>query len=365
MTHELLYTLALPKIPSVGAITAKNLISYCGSAEAVFRATQKELLAIPSIGPHVVEQIKRQAVLHEAELELTFVEKNNIEVLLYTDKSYPHRLKHYPDSPLALFWKGNAPLNHYRIVAIVGTRQPTPYGQRICEELVNGLFGYDVLIISGLAYGIDITAHRKCVELGMPTIGVLGHGLSQIYPAAHRAIASQMMEKGGLLTEYHHKEGPDREHFPMRNRVIAGMCDALIVVETASSGGSIISAEFANSYNKDVFAIPGRANEPFSKGCNELIKFNKATLAENASDIARHMRWEELDHQKTVQSTLFVEMNPTEKMIFDLLQQSDGMQVDMLTYESKLSSSMAAAVLLDMEFKGLVRSLPGKRYVLV
>ena len=365
MSQDLLYTIALPKIPSIGAITAKNLISYCGSAENVFRATKKELLAIPSIGPSVVEQIKNQEVLGEAEKELHFIEKNNIQALTYTDKNYPHRLKHYQDAPLVLYWKGNASLNHYRIVAIVGTRKPTPYGQKVCEEIVNGLFGYDVLIISGLAYGIDITAHRKCVELGIPTIGVLGHGLAQIYPAAHRTVAQQMIENGGLLTEYTHSEGPDREHFPMRNRVIAGMSDALIVVETASSGGSIISAEYANNYNKDVFAIPGRVNEPFSKGCNELIKYNKATLAENAADIARHMRWEEMDHQKTIQSSLFVELNETEKIVFDILKNSEGMQVDRLTYETKLSSSIAASVLLEMEFKGIVKSLPGKKYMLV
>mgnify|MGYP000848495732 CR=1 FL=1 len=365
MNQEILYTIALPKIHSIGAITAKNLISYCGSAENVFRATKKELLAIPSIGPSVVEQIKNQDVLAEAEKEVNFIEKNNITAYLYSDKNYPHRLKQYVDSPLVLYWKGNAALNHYRIVAIVGTRKPTPYGQKVCEDIVNGLFGYDVLIISGLAYGIDVTAHRKCIELGIPTIGVLGHGLAQIYPAAHRTTAQQMVENGGLLTEYAHNAGPDREHFPMRNRVIAGMCDALVVVETASSGGSIISAEYANTYNKDVFAIPGRANEPFSKGCNELIKYNKANLAENASDIARHMRWEELDYPKSIQSSLFVELNDVEKIVYDILKDSDGMQVDRLTYETKLSSSIAASVLLEMEFKGVVKSLPGKKYMLV
>lgn len=362
---ELLYQIALTKIPLVGAVTARNLVSYCGSARDVFNTPKRNLVKIPGIGERIAENILTTTVLQEAAQEIQFLEKEHVQTFFYLDKNYPERLKHYADSPVVLFYKGTADLNHTRIVSIVGTRQPTPQGVATCEEIVAGLKKYNVLILSGLAYGIDGAAHRKAVELEMPTIGVLGHGFQTIYPPQHRALANKMMFNGGLLTEFPSNTKPDREHFPMRNRIIAGMSDALIVIETAIRGGSMISAYMANEYNKDVFAVPGKLKDKLSQGCNHLIKTHKASLLESASDIAYVMRWKETDAPKLIQPQLFVELLPQEKIIVDLLQQSAEISIDKLTYETQLSGSEMASLLLSLEFQGIVKSLPGKRYTLV
>ncbi len=363
-----LYEIALMKIPKIGAVTAKNLISYCGGAEEVFRAKKKDLLHIPGIGLSLAENILTQDVLLWAEKEVQFLEKNNIQAISYTDKRYPQRLRNYNDSPLVLHYKGNADLNQTRVIAIVGTRSPTSYGKMMCEELVEGLKPYNILLVSGLAYGIDVTAHRHCLEHGIETIGVLGHGLKKIYPSAHRSIAEQMTECGGLLTEYPSDEEPDREHFPARNRIIAGMCDALIVVETALKGGSMISAEVANEYNKDVFAVPGKVRDKFSQGCNLLIKNHKAQLIESAADLVAMLRWEqeeENEQRKIIQQKLFVELDEYEQRIMNILAAAEdaGVVIDKISYQSGFSSSETSALLLGLEFQGLVRTLPGKRYV--
>lgn len=363
--HDLLYRIGITKIPKVGAVTARNLISYCGSARGVFEARKKELLKVPGIGEAIAASILQQDVLREAEAEMEFNEQNGIRAIFYTDEEYPHRLRPYDDAPVVLYYKGNANLNYFRIIGMVGTRTPTPSGIAICEELIDGLQAFSPLIISGLAYGIDITAHRKSLITGLDTIGVLGHGLRQLYPQSHRTTAAKMISQGGLLTEFHSHVSPDRENFPMRNRIIAGMCDALIVVETANKGGSIITAEIANQYNKDVFAVPGRLNDKFSQGCNHLIKVHKAALIEKAADIAYIMRWEETDREKSVQTKLFVELSESERQITDLLQHKEGIGIDQLCYLSKKPASQLVTVLLELEFKGVVRALPGKRYVLV
>lgn len=362
---ELLYQIALTKIPLVGAVTARNLVSYCGNARSVFSASKKQLLKIPNVGERIAENIIQTGILQEAEKELQFIEKERIQTFFYLDQNYPDRLKHYADSPVLIYYKGTSDLNHTRIVGIVGTRQPTPQGVGICEEIVEGLKPYNVLILSGLAYGIDSAAHRKSVELDIPTIGVLGHGFQTIYPAQHRTLAAKMTFNGGLLTEFPSNTLPDREHFPMRNRIIAGMCDALVVIETAIRGGSMITAYMANEYNKDVFAIPGKVKDKLSQGCNHLIKTHKALLLESADDIAYVMRWEENDAPKLIQHQLFVELEPLEKIIVDLLQQSTEIGIDKLTYETRLSGSEMASLLLNLEFKGVIKSLPGKRYTLM
>ncbi|MCB0580885.1 MAG: DNA-processing protein DprA, partial [Phaeodactylibacter sp.] len=256
-------------------------------------------------------------------------------------------------------------LNAERIVAIVGTRRPSVHGIHTCEELVEGLKPYGVVLISGLAYGIDITAHRKCLALDIPTVGVLGHGLRRIYPAQHQAVARAMAQSGGLLSEYPSYTMPDREHFPMRNRIIAGLCDALIVVETRKKGGSMISAHMANDYNKDVFAVPGRIKDSCSEGCNHLIKCHKAALIEQAADIAYVMRWDEPQAQKAIQKQLFVELTESEKIVVDLLSQYEAVGIDQLTGTLQVANSQMAGLLLELEFKGVIRALPGKRYVLV
>ena len=363
--ENLLYKIAITKIPLVGAVTAKNLISYCGGVDAVFKATKKSLTKIPGIGEHTADSILKQNVLKDAEKEYQFIEKNGIQPIFYLDKNFPRRLKPYNDCPVMLYYKGNADLNANRIVGIVGTRQPSVHGVAACEELVEGLKPYKPLIISGLAYGIDVTAHKKSVDLGIPTVGVLGHGLGRIYPHNHRQIAYQMVENGGLISEYTSQVGPDREHFPMRNRIVAGLCDALIVVETAARGGSIITAQQANNYNKDVFAIPGRLKDKNSVGCNKLIKEHRANLYESPEDIAYILHWEYAEDGEPVQKKLFIDLTEKEKVIIDLLQQEDEAGIDKLSFKTKIPNTEMASLLLELEFKGMLKTLPGKRYVLV
>jgi DNA processing protein len=362
---SVLHQIAITRIPHVGNILVKTLISYCGGIEEVFRARKKELLKIPGIGETVADSVVQNDTFAEAEKELTFIEKHQIKVFFYLDKNYPQRLRQLPDSPPILYFKGNANLDHERTIGIVGTRQPTPHGVAICEEIVDGLKGYNVLTISGLAYGIDVTAHRKSLECGIPTIGVMGNGFRQIYPATHRSVAEKMLQSGGLLTEFAHYVRPDRENFPMRNRIIAGLSDAVIVVETATSGGSIITAQLANDYNKDVFAVPGRVKDKFSQGCNQLIKSNRAALLESAADVAYVMGWNGGNSTKSRQASLFVELSDTEQKVVDLLRQEEVIGIDQLMYLSQLSNSALAALLLELEFKGVVKSLPGKQYMLI
>lgn len=363
---DLLYKIALTKIKGIGAITAKNLISYCGGAEAVFEASKKELMKIPGIGEATAQLVIEQDVMRESELEIEFLEQHGIRPIFYLDKDYPQRLKHYNDCPLLLFYKGTSNLNHSRTLAIVGTRKPSPYGVSICEELVEKLADYQPLIISGLAYGIDVTAHRKSVELGLETIGVMGNGMARIYPPQHKKTAYQMVENGGLLTEFTSKVSPDRENFPMRNRIVAGLCDGLLVVETAEKGGSMITARMAESYHKPVFAVPGRVRDNTAKGCNFLIKSGRARLVEGVEDIVSILNWETGNNKnENRQAKLFVPLTDEEKAVLDLLQKEEEAGIDKLTLDTKIEHSKIASVLLELEFKGIVRMIPGKRYVLV
>ena len=360
---DLLYKIALTKIAGVGSITARQLVSHCGGAKEVFETSRQDLLKIPSIGQVTVDALKASAAaLEEAEKELEFIEKHDIQALFYTDAAFPQRLKFQHDCPFLLYFKGNANLNHNRIVGVVGTRKPTPYGEMMCKEIIEGLKAYNVMIVSGLAYGIDITAHKKSVDLGIENVGAVAHGLSLIYPNDHRKVAAKMIECGGIITEYTSETPPDARHFPMRNRIIAGMCDALLVVETAESGGSMISAELAFSYNKDVFAVPGRTKEKYSQGCNLLIKTNKAALVESAADIATAMNWELLDAKKSIQTNLFVTLEPNEQRLIDILNQDGTSSIDVLSSKMNLLPSEMASLLLNLEFKAVIKSLPGKRY---
>lgn len=362
----MLYEIGLTLLPYVGPITAKTLVSYCGSAEAVFRASKKELLKIPGIGPAVAESVRSQKILSVAENELVFIEKHAVEAIFYTDPRFPNRLKQCTDSPAILYFKGSSAqlLDSERIVAIVGTRQPTDYGKAVCEEIIEGLKAYNPLIVSGLAFGIDITAHRKSVQLNLPNIGVMGNGLSSIYPAVHRSIAVKMVENGGLLTEFISTTKPDRENFPMRNRIIAGLCDALVVVQTAPSGGSIISANLAIQYGREVCAVPGNIKDPKSTGCNQLIRIGSAQLIESAEDIADAMRWPEPGKPQVIQKQLFVDYSPEEKKVYDLILAQPEIPIDQLSSQAQLTPGELASVILALEFKGIIRTLPGKRYLI-
>lgn len=365
--NDLLYKVALTKIPMVGAVTAKLLVSYCGGAREIFEAKKSDLLKIPNIGEVIATNVADKAVLEAAEKELAFIETHSITPLFYLHKNFPQRLRNLHDAPVMLYYRGNADLNHYRTVGIVGTRTPTPNGLHICEELVEGLKIFNPLIISGLAYGIDVAAHKKSLDAGLETVAVLGHGLANIYPAQHRKVALEMAEQGGLLTEFASHVGPDRENFPMRNRIVAGLCDALIVVESAQRGGSIITVQQAIGYGRDVFAVPGRVKDKFSQGCNFLIKKSMANLLEGVEDLANTMRWApEGDGvvPQVTQGRLFDELTDQEKIVVDLIQKEEEAGVDQLSYASKIAQGDLASLLLNLEFKGLVRSLPGKRYVL-
>lgn len=366
MTQEdRIFLIAITMMPNVGPVTAKNLISYCGSIEAVFKEKKKNLLKVPGIGPQLADNLDPHAHLADAEKEMAFMQKNGISSISYLDRNYPARLLNFDSSPVMLYFKGQADLNHHRTVAVVGTRDPSDYGRLMCERLVEGLTPYKVLLVSGLAFGIDSTAHRVCLECGIPTLGVLGHGLDRYYPNEHKTMAKKMMDQGGgVLTEFTTGTRPDRENFPMRNRIIAALSDAVVVVESKRKGGSIITAEFANDYNKDVFAIPGPVNNELSEGCNKLIKQNKAHLLESAADIAYIMRWEEIDAGKVVQKQLFVELDDMETRLVSVLREHGELAIDSLTYKLGITPSETASVLLGLEFKGLVRSLPGKKYIL-
>ena len=364
MNEEQLYLIALTKIPKVGPVLAKNLISYCGGAEAVFAETKANLLKIPSIGPIFVKNFDAKSVLLEAEKELKFVQRNNIKVLSFLQGEYPKRLSHFESSPIILYYKGSSDLNHFRTVGVVGTRQPTEYGKIMCDRIVEGLLPFNVLLVSGLAFGVDSLAHRKSVELNIPTLGVLGHGLDRIYPAENEVLSKKMMSNGGVLTEFPSNTVPDRENFPMRNRIIAAISDVVIVIESKRKGGSIITAEFANEYNKDVFAVPGRVNDELSEGCNNLIKQNKAHLIESAADIAYIMRWEDIDAGKVIQKQLFVDLDDDETLVVQLIRDNKEIAIDALTYKTGKSPSVVSSILLGLEFKGMVKSLPGKKYIL-
>lgn len=365
MPDQLQYQIALTMVPQVGPVTAKNLVSYCGSAEAVFRASRKDLLRIPGVGPALADALRAPEPLRLAERERTFIEQYAIKALFYTDERYPVRLRQNHDCPAMLYFKGSSErlLDANRVVAIVGTRQPTDYGRMLCEEIVEGLLPYDVVLISGLAFGIDIVAHRHANTLGIPNIGVLGHGLGTIYPSQHRGVAQKMIEHGGLLSEYAHDTKPDREHFPMRNRIVTGLCDALIVVESAASGGSLISAELAVQYGRELFAVPGRVRDPKSAGCNHLIKTGRARLAETAIDVAEALRWDEPGRTEGRQTQLFLDLSPAETSLVDLIRQTPEIAIDQLSAAAQLPAGDLAAQLLGLEFKGVIRTLPGKRYV--
>ena len=366
MHENLLHNIALTQISEVGPVMAKLLISYCGSAEAVFKSSKKALSKIPQVGLKTIERIhtQRAEAFKKAEEELIYLRNNHGEAVLFHSKDYPKRLKHFDSSPLVLYHRGSLHLNHPRTVAIIGTRKPTEQGKIICEKVIEGLRKYNVQIISGLAYGIDTCAHHCAVKLGMETIGVVGHGLDRLYPASNRNLVDQMKENGGVLTEFPTGTKPDRENFPMRNRIIASMSDVIIVIESKKRGGSIITAEFANSYNKDVFAVPGRISDDSSEGCNRLIKQHKAHLLESAEDVAYIMRWEDEQKEKVIQKSLFVEYTPEEQKIIDALSMNDQITIDDLNYKLQLPNSSLASLLLNLEFKGAIRSLPGKKYIL-
>ena len=364
------YKMGITLIKGIGNNLAKNLIAYIGSEEGVFKESQKNLAKIPGIGEVLSNEIVNSDVLKRADQEIEFITKNKIKPYYFTDRDYPFRLKECADSPIMIYTRGNCNLNDGKFIGIVGTRNATEVGKENCKKLIMDLSQKlpNTVIVSGMAYGVDICAHKASVDYGLPTIGVVGHGLDRIYPAVHRPTAVKMIENGMLLTEYLSGTNPDRQNFVQRNRIIAGLCDATIVIESAERGGALITAEVANSYNRDVFAFPGRVDDEWSAGCNALIKTNKASLIVSADDLMHFMNWEkqEVKSLTNIQTSLFLDLTDEEQNIVSTLRQfNEGLQLNELAIKLEAPISKISAMLLEMEFKGILKCLPGSVYKIV
>lgn len=365
MNNDLLYQLALTMIPNVGEVHAKALALHFGSAEAVFKTPLHQLEMMDGIGTVRAKSIKKFHDFSSCEAEISFIEKYKIQAFFITDDDYPQRLLNCYDSPTLLFYRGNSALNKKNIISIVGTRNNTEYGRELCQQFIEDLKAENIIIVSGLAYGIDSIAHKAAVKNKIATVAVMAHGMDRIYPPANKQLAKQITENGGLLTEFRIGSNPDRQNFPKRNRIVAGMADAVVVIESGIKGGSLITAELGNSYNRDVFAFPGRVSDSRSEGCNYLVKNNKASLITGAKDFLEQMNWVPIqDKNKKKQRELFVELSADEKKLTEVLQEKEQVAIDELYAKTGLSSSSVAAALLMLEMQGLVTSLPGKMYKL-
>ncbi len=363
--EELFYLMALAAISGLGPITIRSLVAHFGSAAAVFDAGEEDLREVDGVGLYLAKAIRNCSdPLAFAEAELAFVERNEVQLITYLDGSYPRRLTFYPDAPLILYYVGSASLNSERVVGIVGTRAPTHYGLQFVEELIGGLRDYGPLVVSGLAYGIDAIAHRAALAAGLSTVACLAHGLRTIYPAAHRDLAGQMRQAGGLLTEHHSRAKPMREHFPLRNRIVAALSDALVVVESGEEGGSMITAKLANEYSKEVFALPGRLKDPKSAGCNKLIKTHQASLIQTAEDIAYLLGWNKPSGGRGRQMKMFQALSEEEQKLVLFLEAQGVLSFDKLSKMMEMGPGRLSALLLGLECKGAVRALPGKRFEL-
>lgn len=363
MTNDLLYKLALTTIPNIGAVQAKILLQHYDVAD-IFKARKSDLEKIEGIGTIRATSIRNFKNFEKAEEELRFIEKFRITPLFITDDDYPKRLLNCYDSPTLLYYKGTADLNASKIIAVIGTRTHTDYSKKIIDKFIQELSVQNVLVASGMAFGVDAIAHKAAIKNNLPTVGVLGHGLDQIYPQDHSGLAKDMLKNGGgLLTEFRSKTKPDKHNFPTRNRIVAGMSDATIVIESGLKGGSMVTAELANGYNKDVFAFPGKITDSKSAGCNYLIKSNKAMLLTDAQELIEMMGWEERKKSKLKsQKEIFIELSKDEKIIIEILKEKDSAHIDEVNLRSGLSSSAIAAAILNLELQNIVLGLPGKMY---
>jgi DNA processing protein len=365
MNPDLLYRIALTQVPNIGAVQAKLLVEQFGDAASVFKAKKKEIAAVENIGEVRAKCIKSFTEFDTAEQEIIFTEKHHIKALFLSDKEYPQRLLHCYDPPTLLYYRGSADLNNPKVISIIGTRNNTEYGKQATESLIEGLAEQNVLVVSGLAFGIDAVAHKSALHNNLQTVGVLGHGLDTIYPLQHKQLAKEMLLHGGLVTEFRKNTKADKHNFPKRNRIVAGMADATIVIETAAKGGSMITAELAYNYNRDVFAVPGKITDSKSSGCLKLIQQNKAILLTDAAQLVQVMGWQE-QHQQKKKATheLFIDLSDDERILVDLLKDKESVHIDQLYLESNLSSSSVAAAMLNLELQNVIASLPGKMYKL-
>ncbi|HEX2968456.1 MAG TPA: DNA-processing protein DprA [Bacteroidales bacterium] len=361
---SLVHKIALGLIPGIGDINARKLVAFFGSVEAVFREPYQSLIKIQGIGPGLAKYITDRSYLARAEKEAEYVTRYNIKTFFYLDADYPFRLKQCEDSPVVFFFKGCCDLNSMKMLSMVGTRNATARGRENCEKLICNLAtGHpDLIIVSGLAYGIDIACHKAAIYHNLQTVGVLAHGLKTIYPSVHESVAKNMTCNGGLLTDFVSDALPERNNFLKRNRIIAGLSDATIVVESGIKGGALITADIANSYNRDVFAVPGRPEDQWSQGCNSLIKSNKASMAECADDIETFLNWKTEKTKQPVQKTLFSDMDENEKAIFELIMKEGEPTIDSICRTLEMPVYKLSSLLLQMEFKGIVKCYPGNIY---
>ena len=361
--HELIAILRLQHVPNVGDIIAKKLIAHCGSPEEVFRNKQSQLLKIDGIGTYTLRHLNDSKHILAAEKEYQYIIDNNIDFCYFEDPGYPKHLKHCIDSPILLFKKGYMDLEGRKIISVVGTRNITSYGTAFCEQFIADLVPLNPIVVSGFAYGVDICIQREAINQGLQTIGCLAHGLNQIYPKVHKKYQADVLNNGGFFTEFWSTSNPERENFLKRNRIIAGMSEATVVVESAEKGGSLVTADIAHSYNRDVFALPGRSTDKYSMGCNNLIKQQKAHMLTSAADLVYLLNWELEEKKSTaVQKQLFVDLDETEQKIYSYLQQQGKQLLDSIALDCQLPIFKASATLLNMEMKGVIRPLPGKLF---
>ncbi len=364
--NELRYTLALQRVPNLGDTTAKKLLSLVGNAEGIFKEKKSNLLKIDGVGAFKLKALSEKNQLDAADKEVRFIEDNDIAWCYFKDKLYPERLKHCIDGPILFFQNGNINLHEKKIISIVGTRNATTYGKSFCEKLIEDLSPLKPIIVSGFAYGVDITAHKAAMKNGLQTIACLAHGFDQIYPKTHKKYVHNVEENGGFISEFWSSDAFDRNNFLKRNRIIAGISQATIIIESAEKGGSLVTADIANSYNRDVFALPGRATDSQSRGCNNLIKTQQAQLFTSAADLIYLLGWNiEEAKPKLQQTQLFVELTEEEKTIFNYLKGQEKELLDIIALQCKIPTFKAATLLLNMELKGVVRTLPGKLFELI
>lgn len=357
-SQDLLFYVATSMLQAVGPIKAKQLISYLGSPEQIFKESRKNLEKIPNIGPSIAKEIRENDVLNKAEKEVEYILKNNISTFVYVEDTFPFRMKNCEDGPLLFYSKGKVDFNAQKIISIVGTRNATEYGRQCCKNLINDIKAHKPIIVSGLAFGIDACAHKEALNAGLETIAVLGSPLCNVTPASNIEIARSIVKQGCVISEYHSQIVLDSKLFVRRNRIIAALSDATIVVESKEKGGALITADFAMQYNRDVCAFPGNAGNKFSQGCNNLIKSNAAALIENGADLEKILNWD-IPEKKVIQKSLFINISEEEQKIIDYLSAQPDCSIDKIAIDCKIPMSKLSSLLLNLEFSGLVIRLPG------
>ena len=360
--QDLFHVLALQQVEGIGDIMAKKLITHCGNASAVFETKHSQLSAIDGVGSILLRNLKSKSIFEKAEQELQFIKSNEINIAYFQNENYPDRLKHCIDGPVLLFTSGTIDLKNKKIISIVGTRQITSYGMEFCRKLMEDLAPLDPVIISGFAYGVDIFAHQLAMEHDLQTIGVVAHGLNQIYPKTHKKYVAKVEQNGGFMTEFWSSSNPEKENFVRRNRIVAGISEATIVIESAERGGSLITANIANDYNRDVFAVPGRTTDKYSQGCNNLIKTQKANVLTSAADLVYILNWDIESKTKSVQKQLFVTLENDEQKVYDYLLKNGKELMDIIALRCDFPIYKISGMLLNMELKGVIRPLPGKLF---